>query len=252
MKKICLFVKSEIFVDSTLKEMLEYNKRQPRLCKYDIVVISDNLRIIKKCQLYKIECVTGKQLYSQCKEIYIMIIEHKLPDINAFIIHKCINHYADHNIYTIYISQDKEQVFNAFNINVMGYIYMKNNFYISKYERKLKEILNKIYVLNQKEKKFLLYGKISSAIVEYIKADNVYVEIHMANGDVYLERDKISELEKVLKNYNFVLIHRSYLINLEYIKEIGNKNVQLIYNNIPMSRQGKEKLIERLSCEMNR
>lgn len=127
MKKICLLLKSEIFLDSTLKEVVEYNERQIRGSKNDILVISDNPKIAEKCQFYKIEFIEGNQLYAKRKEIDIMIIEHKLPDMNAFIIHKYINQCVKHNIYSIYISQDKEQVFNAFDRNVMGYIYVKKS-----------------------------------------------------------------------------------------------------------------------------
>ncbi len=50
----------------------------------------------------------------------------------------------------------------------------------------------------------------------------------------------LAEEEKKLKSYNFVLCHKSYLVNLRYIKFIGIDNIQLTNGKqIPLSKNFK-------------
>ena len=53
----------------------------------------------------------------------------------------------------------------------------------------------------------------------YVKADLSEVILRSAKGFSYYTQ-KISDLEKRLSPYNFVRIHRSYLVNVDKIKEI--------------------------------
>jgi two-component system LytT family response regulator len=76
---------------------------------------------------------------------------------------------------------------------------------------------------SSKDKKFLTksYGKL--AIVDatdilYIKADLSEIIIRTADGESYMQKT-ISQIEESLKAYNFFRIHRSYLVNLDKVKE---------------------------------
>lgn len=69
-----------------------------------------------------------------------------------------------------------------------------------------------------------------------------YIDIH-TNSEKITLRKKISDLEKVLPDKYFVRCHRSYIVNVKYIKSITKNNV-LLENElkIPISR-GKYKEI---------
>ncbi len=55
--------------------------------------------------------------------------------------------------------------------------------------------------------------------IYYVKADLSEVIFRSAQGFSYYPK-KISDLEALLEQYNFLRIHRSYLINIDHIKEM--------------------------------
>ena len=55
-------------------------------------------------------------------------------------------------------------------------------------------------------------------------------------------RGNISEIEKELEKYNFVRIHRSYIVNLKYVSKVLSKEVTVGEHVLPVSRNYKEKL----------
>lgn len=55
--------------------------------------------------------------------------------------------------------------------------------------------------------------------IEYIEASGNYMKIH-SNDESYLLRDTLNAMEKKLDPENFIRIHRSVIVNIEFIKEI--------------------------------
>lgn len=49
---------------------------------------------------------------------------------------------------------------------------------------------------------------------------------------------KLSEVERMLKDYKFIRIHQSFLVNVNYIKDFYEKSVELltVNKNLPVSR----------------
>ncbi|MCF8243397.1 MAG: LytTR family DNA-binding domain-containing protein [Melioribacteraceae bacterium] len=56
--------------------------------------------------------------------------------------------------------------------------------------------------------------------IECILADGVYTEIYMETGTTHLVRKIIKEWEKILPSKHFIRIHRSSIINLNYVLKI--------------------------------
>lgn len=78
--------------------------------------------------------------------------------------------------------------------------------------------------------------------IVYIEAFAHYTEIH-AEEKTYRVRKGIEEWEKRLEDENFVLSHRSYLVNLLYIKQIGKTEIYLDTGAcLPLSRR-KQKMV---------
>lgn len=78
--------------------------------------------------------------------------------------------------------------------------------------------------------------------IVYIEASAHYTEIH-TEEKTYRGREGIGEWEKRLDGEKFVLIHRSYLVNLLYIKQIGKGEICLdTGEHLPLSRR-KQKMI---------
>ena len=56
--------------------------------------------------------------------------------------------------------------------------------------------------------------------IAWIEADDVYVRLHSADGASYLHRAPLRELEASLDPRRFARIHRSAIVNLEFVAEL--------------------------------
>lgn len=83
--------------------------------------------------------------------------------------------------------------------------------------------------------------------IEFVRAEDDYIHIHAA-GKVWMKTQSLSELEKQLDVRKFVRVHRSYLINLEFLDKLqqptkGNHVVVMRNGDVlPISRSGYERL----------
>lgn len=78
--------------------------------------------------------------------------------------------------------------------------------------------------------------KLNYDTIEYCIMFSPYIDIH-TNTDKITLRKKISDIEKLLPKTSFIRCHRSYLVNIKYIKTITKDNVILESGiKIPISR----------------
>ena len=80
--------------------------------------------------------------------------------------------------------------------------------------------------------------------VLFLKADGSYTEIHTEKNENHVVSRKLFELEEKLSPERFLRTHRSYIVNMEHVREyLGGKNSELLIssgNRIPVSRSKKE------------
>lgn len=101
-------------------------------------------------------------------------------------------------------------------------------------EDKFKRIFNKA-MKKIMEKKIQVYSiqmrdvmkVIQLSEIIYFESEKKKVKIHCLNGIVY-NNESISDVEKKIKHIKFVRISRFYILNMEYIKEIRNKDILLL------------------------
>ncbi|WRK52977.1 LytTR family DNA-binding domain-containing protein [Coprobacillaceae bacterium CR2/5/TPMF4] len=109
---------------------------------------------------------------------------------------------------------------DSFGRNVYGYI---NKSKIDKLEIPLtkiyKELLeNRTVVINN--------NVINLYKVYYVRADGPYINIHYENDyDIY--RMTLSDFATRISNPNFIRTHKSYLVNMRYIKNIDQRIITL-------------------------
>lgn len=91
----------------------------------------------------------------------------------------------------------------------------------------------KIFVENGQKRRVL-----DVSTILYLKAEGDYTRIHCVDNDQYLSSFGISELEKRLDPAQFIRIHRSYIINAEFINELYrdiSKTYVLLKNEVELS-----------------
>lgn len=87
--------------------------------------------------------------------------------------------------------------------------------------------------------------KIAISDILHIEAERNYCRIYLKNKE-YLLVMTLKELDKKLPQKHFLRIHRSHVINISKIKEIGTGHVVVGRKTIPLSKSLKEGLLKRL------
>lgn len=90
------------------------------------------------------------------------------------------------------------------------------------------------------------YSKVNFKDILYLKSCHVYVEIFLRNEKKMLIR---SSLNDILENLDsrFIRVHRSYILNSEYLSKISQTSINLLDYKIPIGRKYKEDIIRKIN-----
>lgn len=93
-----------------------------------------------------------------------------------------------------------------------------------------------------------IYLKITDIV--RIEGDGNYVRIITNNHENYFISKKLKDFQEQLPGNLFFRVHNSYLINIEFVKSILNKDSSIIMTDgtvIPLSRKKREEFLEHMS-----
>ncbi len=129
--------------------------------------------------------------------------------------------YLDEDICIIFQTAYEEHALKAFDIGAVGYLIKPYSLEqvktaITRIKTEQKQVSEDLRILSKNGDNYLL---LKPQEIYYVKADLSEVMLRSAKGFSYYAQ-KISDLQKKLEGHNFVRIHRSYLINIDEIKEI--------------------------------
>lgn len=87
--------------------------------------------------------------------------------------------------------------------------------------------------------------KISLNDIHYIEADRNYCKVYSRNKK-YLLVSTLKEVNDKLTNKYFLRIHRSYIVNISHIDEIGSNHVVISSHALPLSKNMRAELFQHL------
>lgn len=150
----------------------------------------------------------------------------------------------DNNVIIVFISSKSNLVFQTFVVKPFFFIRKSN------YETDMNyffEILD-----NYLKKNTYIYLDYRSTEVRIPLDSIIYIESHghqlwvHSKNDVYYDSSSLSGFLSKHSYINFVQIHRSYIVNLDYLKGINKGEVLLIDNiKLPIGRKYKQIFFER-------
>lgn len=149
----------------------------------------------------------------------------------------------DNNVLIVFVSSRSNLVFKSFVVKPF-YFLRKSNYKI--------DLIYFFEMLDKYFKKNTLISLDSRATKVHIPVDSiVYVEsrehqlsIHSKN-EIYYDSSSLYHFLQKLSNINFVQIHKSYIINLDYLKGIEKGEVLLIENiKLPIGRKYRDSFYE--------
>lgn len=149
----------------------------------------------------------------------LVFLDINMPHINGLELAYELK-YHDNSISVIFQTAYEEYALKAFDIGAVGYLVKPYSL------EQLKQAIERVHISEAKNADMRILSKVAEnylllkpSEIYYIKADLSEVMLRSAKGFSYLGQ-KISDLQKKLASHNFIQIHRSYLINMDEIKEI--------------------------------
>lgn len=81
----------------------------------------------------------------------------------------------------------------------------------------------------------------------YIEADDYYCRVFTKNNSILLTQTLAKFSEKIDKQLYFFRTHRSYIVNLNYVEQIGEKFLTIGQTKIPISQTLRSALVQRIN-----
>ncbi|MFD3156321.1 LytR/AlgR family response regulator transcription factor [Haloimpatiens sp. FM7330] len=182
------------------------------------------LKLNNKC--YKLfEFGNGEDLISSIRDFDIYFLDIKMDKLTGIEAAKKIR-LINEKAVIIFITGLKDYVFDAFDVRAFHYILKPIN------EAKLKKILYSALKHFDKKDKYIIAKTIRQSTKILIK-DIMYIESTQRKLKVHTTYDvieyyhKLSDIEQELYNDSFFRCHKSYIVNLKYVRSYDTTFITL-------------------------
>ena len=89
------------------------------------------------------------------------------------------------------------------------------------------------------------FHKVKFSDIIYLESEHVYVQVHTAERK-FLVRTSMQQYLTHFDEKKFIRIHRSYVVNIEYIQSISPEHVMIKGLELPIGKTYQEELLARL------
>lgn len=190
----------------------------------------------KSMEIAVFQFLSGEELLKCDKSMDILFLDIQMNGIDGMETARKLR-VRNYKGYLIFVTVLKEMVFQSFEVQAYDYLVKPIE---DKYFEKTMERLF-ISMLNASEANLLVQRGYESNIISF--DDIIFCEIidrkvylYLTSGDVFDYYDRIENLETKLDG-RFFKCHRSYLINLNYLKSYKNGMAYMVNGKaIPVSR----------------
>ncbi len=206
----------------------------------------NHIEIVASCNnaLEAFNCINNKK-------VDLIFLDINMPEISGISFAKSINN----SIKIIFTTAYREYAIDGFDLHAVDYLLKPISF-----ERLLSsinnyfEIYHKVVAVKTAEPSqndFIFVRsdrrmkKINFSDIHYIESYSDYIKIH-CNSAIIVSRETISNIEVKLPQYQFMRIHRSYIISISKIDSFSNEEIVLNNKSIPISRNYKLEVLKRL------
>ncbi|MBW9156940.1 LytR/AlgR family response regulator transcription factor [Clostridium tagluense] len=180
---------------------------------------------LKNIQYLLYQYESGEELLQSKLEIDLYFLDIRMNKLNGIETAKKIRETNEKAI-IIFITALKKYVFEAFDVRAFHYILKPV------VEEKLREVLYSTLAYFDDTDKFILAKTISQSTKILIK-DILYIESQLRKIKIHTTYDvteyyyKLSDIEEELKDSNFFRCHKSYIVNLKYVRNYDSVFITL-------------------------
>ena len=159
----------------------------------------------------------------------ILFLDISMPEMDGFELSKQLRD-SDWEVFIIYVTANEHLVFKSFDYQPFQFIRKRDNELI---KADIESAVQKVCQQLSKNRMMTLdlpYNeKITVNIqeIEYIASDRHYLNYNLKDGTAIKCRGTISDAENKMEAFDFIRIHRSYLINLKYVIKLSTSQNQV-------------------------
>ncbi|SMG25554.1 LytR/AlgR family response regulator transcription factor [Arenibacter troitsensis] len=142
---------------------------------------------------------------------------------------------------------EQQDLYTSIEIALSNFTSVKNNVASESQEEEDDRLMsNKVLKDSIFVKKQHLYYRIQFGDIQFIKADNVYLEVNTVDKK-FLVRSPLKDYLEKLPQHKFYRAHKSYIVNVDHIDAINSKDILINNTLIPISKEFKEFIISAMN-----
>lgn len=182
------------------------------------------------------------------EEFQVIFLDIDMPDITGFDVAKVLREDFS-KCYIVFITNHSDLVYKSFDFQPFNFIRKNPSELLDK---SIKNVVAKLMANMRQNENIILEdvgaGKIAVYYrdILYVRSERHYLYYYLKNRDKPIKiRSKISDIEGTMRKYDFVRIHRNFIVNMKHILDIDNSKgwVYLKLENrraLPLSRSYKK------------
>lgn len=187
---------------------------------------------------------SSDELLSDYKTVYdVIIFDIDMPGTNGMDAARIIRE-IDKNVVILFITNIAQYAINGYEVEAVDYVIKPIEYY--DFSMKFQKVARKVA---QRQENYVILDtldgtkKVSVADIYYVEVLAHYLIYHTSVGD-YKIRGSMKVHEESLTTYNFVRIHKSYLVNLANVENLHANEVKAGGTSLPIGRVYKERLLQ--------
>lgn len=173
----------------------------------------------------------------QTKNVDLMFLDIQMPHLNGIDFLKSLHHKPK----TIFTTAYRDFAIEGFELEAVDYLLKPITF--DRFFKAIERVLRNITLHSENDfimiKTDGMHRKVSLSEIIYFESQGNDIKILLINNESLISKSKITELESLLSTKGFIRIHRSFMINSQYITAFNSNEVLLGIHHIPVGRSYK-------------
>lgn len=167
----------------------------------------------------------------------LMFLDIQMPHFNGIDFLKSLSRKPQ----TIFTTAHREFAIEGFELEAIDYLLKPITF-----ERFFKSVERVLRNINDSKDNFIIlktegmHRKLSLSDIIYIESQGNDIRITLSTNENFISKSKITDLELLLNSKGFIRIHRSFIINTEFVTAFNNNELHLGSYQIPVGRSYRQ------------
>lgn len=179
-------------------------------------------------------------------EYDIIFLDIQMPQINGMTLAKKIRT-LDAKVILVFITQMPQYAVEGYEVEALGYMLKPINYFdfcltMNRVLQRLKKKRAEVLLLKSE----MGWWKIPTDNIFYVEVLGHYLIFHTKEEQIKI-RGTIEEIAGRLKKFGYALVHRSYLVNLQYVERLTNNAVIVGGESVPLAASKRKGLLQELS-----